>query len=108
MFKPYSVYFANVYIANFIDVYLDDIQHEFLLFQLSQNYNLRPYWGTTKYKYIMVRNIYFLYDVDKDNEVVYILGVKFNNKRKTFNFVSTLTQIKTIKKWIADKDFYSI
>jgi len=31
--------------------------------------------------------------------VVPILGAKFNNKQKTFNFANTLKQQKTMKKW---------
>lgn len=38
----------------------------------------------------------------EDERKVIILGAKFNNKRKTFNFANTLKQQKTMKKWIED------
>ncbi|MDU8924367.1 hypothetical protein RYD26_05495 [Pasteurellaceae bacterium LIM206] len=99
----YSVYFANLNLKEFTRVYLDADEHNQLFNVLSCTPKIRPYWGNLKQRYIIQHKIYFLYEVDDVNQLVLILGVKFNNDRKTFNFARTPTQIKTIKKWIQNK-----
>lgn len=53
-----------------------------------------------------MNNIYFLYEVAEDEGKVVILGAKFNNKRKIFNFANTLKQQKAMRKWIEDYPKY--
>ncbi|MBN6067942.1 hypothetical protein HYE54_04005 [Aggregatibacter actinomycetemcomitans] len=96
----YKVFPANTYIKDFIDKKTSDEDFTKLLDILEFMPNTRPYWGVTKYKYLFLHGIFYLYEIDELNKLVVILGIKFNNKRKTFNFARTPTQIRTIKKWI--------
>jgi len=99
----YSVITANIILDEFVEKYLPDDEFNQLIKKLESLPHTRPYWKNTKYKYIVVSKIYFLYDIDDTNMFVFILAVKFNNARKTFNFAKTPQQIKTLKKWIANK-----
>lgn len=96
----YRVYPANNYINDFIEAKTSDEDHNKLMDVLEYMPHSRPFWGMTKYKYLLLHGIYYLYEIDETNKLVVILGVKFNNNRKTFNFAKTPTQIKTIQKWI--------
>ncbi|NBK99876.1 MAG: hypothetical protein EOM50_18070 [Erysipelotrichia bacterium] len=100
----YSVITANIHLDDFIDTYLSVDDFNRFLNTLETLPHTRPYWGNTKYKYIISSKIYFLYDIDDINKYVLILGVKFNNQRKTFNFGKTPQQIKTLNKWIKNKE----
>ncbi|OOH88893.1 hypothetical protein BMT54_08045 [Pasteurellaceae bacterium 15-036681] len=96
----YQVYSANKYIQEFIDKKVSDSDYQRLMDVLEFMPNTRPFWGVTRFKYIFLNGIFLLYEIDETNKLVVILGVKFNNERKTFNFTRTPTQIKTIQKWI--------
>ena len=100
----YRVITAHSLLDEFIDEYLWDknVYNDFLKI-LSFFPHTRPFWGNTRFKYVVCNHIYFLYDIDDSNGLVLILGVKFNNKRKTFNFARTATQRKTLKIWIENK-----
>lgn len=93
-------------LKKFIKSYLTQDELDKLNSVLSYTPGIRPYWGTTHYKYITIDNIYFLYEVAEEQKKVVILGAKFNNKRKTFNFANTKTQQRTMKKWIKDLAIY--
>ena len=99
----FNVIPANEYIEKFLNVYLDDEDFNKLLHLLKNHPEIRPFWGNSKYKYIIQNKIYFLYEIIEEKNLVVILGVKFNNKRKTFNFADTKTRVKTILKWIENK-----
>lgn len=100
----YQVITSHSLLDEFIDTYLtDDEAYNQFLTTLSHFPHTRPFWGNTRFKYIVSHHIYFLYEIDDVNKFVFILGVKFNNKRKTFNFSRTSTQRKTLKKWIENK-----
>lgn len=100
----YRVVTAHSLLDKFIETYLPEkeIYNNFVTI-LSSFPHTRPFWGNTRFKYIIYRHIYFLYDIDDINQLVLILGVKFNNKRKTFNFARTVTQRKTLRMWIENK-----
>ena len=98
--QQYLVYIKQPLLQEFILTYLEQEELDSLQSILQNIPNVRPFWGDTHYKYIIIKNIYFLYEVAENEKKVAILGVKFNNKRKTFNFANTLTQQKTMKKWI--------
>ncbi len=99
----YSVITANIILDEFVEKYFSDDEYNQLIKKLESSPHIRPYWKKTKHKYIVVSNIYLLYDIDDTNMFVFILAVKFNNARKTFNFAKTPQQIKTLNKWIANK-----
>lgn len=99
----FNVIPANEYIEKFLNVYLDDEDFNKLLHLLKNHPEIRLFWGNSKYKYIIQNKIYFLYEIIEEKNLVVILGVKFNNKRKTFNFADTKTRVKTILKWIENK-----
>ena len=110
MFSTFDVYIAEASDENlerdllrrFIVTYLTQDELDKLKLILSNLPQLRPFWGKTGYKYITMNNIYFLYEVAEDERKVVILGAKFNNKRKIFNFANTLKQQKAMRKWIED------
>lgn len=114
MFSTFDVYIAEASDENlerdllrqFIVTYLTQDELDKLKLILSNLPQLRPFWGKTGYKYITINNIYFLYEVAEDERKVVILGAKFNNKRKTFNFANTLKQQKVMRKWIEDYPKY--
>lgn len=89
-------------LKKFIKSYLTQEELDKLNNVLSYSPNIRPFWGDTRYKYIVIDNIYFLYEVSEIEKKVILLGVKFNNKRKTFNFANSKTQQRTMKKWLTD------
>ena len=93
-------------LKNFIKSYLTQEELDKLNNVLTFWPNARPYWGDTRYKYIVIDNIYFLYEVSDLEKKVIVLGAKFNNKRKTFNFANSKTQQKTMKKCLADLSKY--
>ncbi|MGY4674307.1 hypothetical protein ACWIVU_00280 [Ursidibacter arcticus] len=93
-------------LKQFISSYLTQEELDKLNNILTYTPTIRPFWGATHYKYIVIDNIYFLYEVAEQEKKVIILGAKFNNKRKTFNFANTKTQQKTMKKWIKDLAVY--
>lgn len=93
-------------LKKFIKTYLTQTELDKLNQILSNLPSARPFWGDTRYKYIVIDNIYFLYEVSETEKIVIILGVKFNNKRKTFNFANTQIRQRTMKKWIADFEKY--
>lgn len=99
----FNVIPANEYIEKFLNVYLSDEDYNQLLHLLKNNPKIRAFWGNTKYRYVIQNKIYFLYEVIEEKNLVIILGVKFNNKRKTFNFADTQTRVKIILKWIENK-----
>ena len=114
MFSTFDVYIAEASDENlerdllrrFIVTYLTQDELDKLKLILSNLPQLRPFWGKTGYKYITINNIYFLYEVAEDERKVVILGAKFNNKRKIFNFANTLKQQKVMRKWIEDYPKY--
>ncbi|ERH27214.1 hypothetical protein HMPREF9065_01270 [Aggregatibacter sp. oral taxon 458 str. W10330] len=114
MFSTFDVYIAEASDENlerdllkrFIVTYLTQDDLDKLKMILTNIPQLRPFWGKTGYKYITINNIYFLYEVAEDERKVIILGAKFNNKQKTFNFANTLKQQKTMKKWIENYPKY--
>lgn len=89
-------------LSKFIRTYLTQSELDELNYRLTNFPNYRPFWGDTAYKYIVIDKIYFLYEVSEQERKVIILGAKFNNRRKTFNFANTITQQKTMKRWIND------
>ncbi|HDL1301863.1 TPA: hypothetical protein PWV15_002171 [Mannheimia haemolytica] len=93
-------------LKHFIKSYLTQEELDFLHKILTNLPNIRPFWGDTSYKYIVIDNVYFLYEVSESEKKVILLGTKFNNKRKTFNFANTKTQKKSMKKWINDLAIY--
>lgn len=100
----YQVSTASPLLDEFIETYLIDKEaYNQFLNTLSYFPHIRPFWGNTRFKYIICSHIYFLYEIDDVNQFVFILGVKFNNKRKTFNFARTPTQRKTLKTWIENR-----
>ena len=114
MFSTFDVYIAEASDENlerdllrrFIVTYLTQDELDKLKLILTNLPQLRPFWGKTGYKYITMNNIYFLYEVAEDERKVVILGAKFNNKRKIFNFANTLKQQKAMRKWIEDYPKY--
>ena len=114
MFSTFDVYIAEASDENlerdllrrFIVTYLTQDELDKLKLILSNLPQLRPFLGKTGYKYITMNNIYFLYEVAEDERKVVILGAKFNNKRKIFNFANTLKQQKAMRKWIEDYPKY--
>lgn len=93
-------------LTTFVRTYLTQNELNQLNYILSNFPNIRPFWGDTGYKYIVIDNIYFLYEVSQQEKKVIILGAKFNNKRKTFNFANTKTQQRTMKRWIDNLTIY--
>lgn len=93
-------------LKKFLQTYLTQDELNQLNNILSHFPNMRPFWGDTKYKYIVIDNIYFLYEVSEQEKKIIILGTKFNNKRKTFNFANTKQQQRTMKKWINDLEIH--
>lgn len=89
-------------LKTFIRTYLTQEELNQLKHILSHLPHIRPFWGDTGYKYIVISHIYFLYEVSEQEKTVIILGAKFNNRRKTFNFANTKTQQKTMTKWLDD------
>lgn len=93
-------------LKQFIKSYLTQDELDLLNKILTNLPTISPFWGDTNYKYIVIDNIYFLYEVSEKEQKVIVLGAKFNNKRKTFNFANTKMQQKTMKKWINDLAIY--
>lgn len=93
-------------LKKFIQSYLTQDELDQLKNILSHFPNMRPFWGDTKYKYLVIDNIYFLYEISEQEKKVIVLGAKFNNKRKTFNFANTKIQQRTMKKWIDNLAIY--
>ena len=100
MLPTYDVYIAETpgdslekdLLKRFVVTYLTQDDLDKLKMILTNIPQLRPFWGKTGYKYITINNIYFLYEVAEDERKVIILGAKFNNKRKTFNFANISSQ----------------
>lgn len=52
-------------LKHFIKSYLTQEELDFLHKILTNLPNIRPFWGDTGYKYIVIDNVYFLYEVPK-------------------------------------------